>query len=57
MFFSGIFIVEECSYISFGYNYVCMQDEDVSDERRKIVNAQTDENDVVIISNLKKVGA
>ncbi len=37
--------------------YVYMQDEDVSDERRKIVNAQTDENDVVIINNLKKVGA
>ncbi len=34
-----------------------MQDEDVSDERRKIFNAQTDENDVVVINDLKKVSA
>ncbi len=32
-----------------------MQDNDVSDERRKVANALTDENDIIVLNNLKKV--
>ncbi len=35
--------------------FICTQDNDVSDERRKIANNQTDEDDVIVLNNLKKV--